>query len=88
MRTTFDFYLDRTRKRQRPEDGVVAKLNEPSLNVGLEALLDSMARVVNETGCRHTTEGLEAKMAVLKKRLKMEDERREGLLKASDHSHC
>ena len=47
-----------------------------------------MAREVNEIGCRHTTEGLKARMVVLKKRLKMEEERWEGLLKASDHSHC
>ena len=45
-----------------------------------------MAREVNETGCRDTTEGLEARMVVLKKRLKKEEERREGLLKASDQT--
>ena len=80
--------LDRIRQRQNPEDDVVVKLNEPSLNVGLEALLDSMARVVNEIGCRYTTEGLEARMVVFKKRLKMEEKCWEGLLKASDYSYC
>ena len=45
-----------------------------------------MAKEGNETGCRDTTEGSEARMMVLKKRLKTGEERREGLLKASDHT--
>ena len=45
-----------------------------------------MARKVNETGCRDTTKALEARIIVLKKRLKTEEERQEGLLKASDHT--
>lgn len=45
-----------------------------------------MAREVNETGCRDTTEGLEARIMVLKKRLNAEEERGEGLLKASAHT--
>ena len=57
-------------------------------NVEFEALLDSMIMVdsVVEASGSNTAEGLEARIMALKKRLKMEEERREALLKASNHT--
>ncbi|KAL9124516.1 MAG: hypothetical protein Q9217_006161 [Psora testacea] len=57
-------------------------------NVEFEALLDSMvmADSVAEGSRSDTAEGLEARIMALKKRLKMEEERREVLLKDSNHT--
>lgn len=57
-------------------------------NVEFEALLDSMvmADSVAEASCSDTAEGLEARIMALKNRLKMEEERYEALIKASEHT--
>jgi len=55
-------------------------------NVKFEALLDSMVMTDPEASRSDTAEGLEGRITALKKRLTIEEERREDLLKASDHS--
>ena len=57
-------------------------------NVEFEALLDSMvmADFVVEASRSDTAKGLEARIMALKKRLKIEEERRKALLKDSNHT--